>query len=246
MRANRANWDARTPVHAASEFYATGRRDPSGWFAPFEWDDLGDLAGREQVHLQCHLGIEAIGLARRGARVVGLDFSGAAVVEARRIAAEEGVDVDYVQADVRDAVEHLGAGGFDVVYTGKGALCYLPDLPRWAAVVRDLLVPGGFACIVEFHPLLNSLEPSPGPGEGPELLLRHDYLEGRGAIERDATHTYTDGPALTSATVAYEWMHSLGEVVTTLAEAGLRIDRLTETDTLPWPRWPHMVRTGSG
>ncbi|MGM1061431.1 class I SAM-dependent methyltransferase [Saccharothrix sp. Mg75] len=246
VRANRANWDARTPVHAASEFYAIGRRDPQGWFAPFEWDAFGDLAGRELVHLQCHIGIETLAPARRGARVTGLDFSAASVEEARRIAAEEGVGIDYVHADVHDAVAHLGAGRFDVVYTGKGALCYLPDLARWAEVLVGLLKPGGFVHIAEFHPLLNALGPEPGPGEGPELLLRHDYLEGRGATMSDSTHTYTDGPALGSDTVSYEWMHSIGEVVTALVRAGLRIDALIETDTLPWPRWPHMVRTSGG
>jgi SAM-dependent methyltransferase len=246
VRANQANWDARTPVHVASEFYAVGRSDPQGWFAPFEWVELGDLAGRELAHLQCHIGIETIGLARRGARVTGLDFSAAAVAEARRIAAEEDAEIDYVHADVHDAAARLGDERFDIVYTGKGALCYLPDLPRWAATVVDLLKPGGFVYIAEFHPLLNALGPKPGPGEGPELLLRHDYLEGRGAIERDATFTYTDGPALASDTVSYEWAHSLGEVVTTLVRAGLRIDSLTETELLPWPRWPQMTRTDSG
>ncbi|MFD1146454.1 class I SAM-dependent methyltransferase [Saccharothrix hoggarensis] len=246
VRANQANWDARTPVHVASEFYAVGRRDPQRWFAPFEWAALGDLAGREVAHLQCHIGTETIALARRGAHVTGLDFSAAAVAEARRIAAEEGVEIDYVQADVHDAVERLGAARFDVVYTGKGSLCYLPDLPRWAATVADLLTPGGFVYVAEFHPLLNALGPKPEPGEGPELLLRHDYLEGRGAIERDATYTYTDGPALTTATVAYEWMHSIGEVVTALVRAGLRIHDQTESDLLPWPRWERMTRTDSG
>ncbi|MCE6996117.1 class I SAM-dependent methyltransferase [Saccharothrix sp. S26] len=246
VRANQANWDARTPVHAASEFYAIGRRDPHGWFAPFEWHDLGDLAGREVVHLQCHIGIETIALARQGARVTGLDFSTAAVAEARRIAAEEGVSIEYVRADVHDAVAHLGSGRFDVVYTGKGALCYLPDLPRWAATVAELLKPGGFAYIAEFHPVLTALGTSPGPDDGPELLLRHDYLEGRGAVVRDSTYTYTDGPALTSATASYEWRHSLGELVTTLVRAGLRIDSLTETDELPWPRWARMTRAESG
>ncbi|MFI9011543.1 class I SAM-dependent methyltransferase [Actinosynnema sp. NPDC053489] len=246
VAANRANWDARTPVHVASEFYSVGRRDPGEWFAPFEWAALGDLAGRELVHLQCHLGTETVALARRGARVTGLDFSARAVAAARRIAADERVEVEYVEADVHDAVGRLGAGRFDVVYTGKGALCYLPDLPRWAAVVVDLLKPGGFVLVVEFHPLLTAFGPSPAPGEGPELLLRHDYLEGRGAVERDSTHTYTDGPALTAATVSYEWAHSLGEVVTALVRAGLRIDELTESELLPWPRWARMTRTGSG
>ncbi|MBP2338183.1 SAM-dependent methyltransferase [Saccharothrix coeruleofusca] len=244
--ANRRNWDARTPIHVASRFYGIGTRDPLGWFAPFEWADLGELAGREVAHLQCHLGVETMAFAIRGARTTGLDFSANAVAEARRIAAEAGLPVEYVHADVHDAAAALGTGRFDVVYTGKGALCYLPDLRRWADVVLGLLKPGGLLYIAEFHPLLTSLGPSPAPGDTPDLLLRHDYLEGRGAIEHDGTHTYTDGPPLASDPVNYEWAHGLGEVVTSLVAAGFRVDRLTESELLPWPRWPRMVRTDSG
>ena len=197
MRANQANWDARTPVHLASRFYGLDQDlDPARWFASFEWDDLGELSGRDVLHLQCHLGTETIAFARRGARAVGLDFSAASVAAARDVAARAGLDVDYVRANVYDAEQALAGRRFDVVYTGKGALCYLPDLARWADVVARLLRPGGHLYIVEFHPLLNSLGPKPAPGEGPELLLRHDYLGGRGAVHRDATHTYTDGPAV--------------------------------------------------
>lgn len=247
MRANQANWDARTPVHLASRFYGLDRDlDPERWFAPFEWTDLGDLAGRDVLHLQCHLGTETIALARRGARAVGLDFSAASVAAARDLAGKAGADITYVEANVYDAVEALGRERFDVVYTGKGALCYLPDLPRWAGVVAELLRPGGLLYIVEFHPLLNSLGPKPAPGEGPELLLRHDYLGGGGPVHRDATHTYTDGPAVEGATDSFEWMHGIGEVVTALDEAGLTVRRLRESDELPWQRWPQMVRTPSG
>lgn len=137
MRANQANWDARTPVHLASRFYGLDQDlDPERWFAPFEWEDLGELAGRDVLHLQCHLGTETIALARRGARAVGLDFSEASVAAATGIAAKAGADVTYVQANVYDAVEALDGRLFDVVYTGKGALCYLPDLDRWAEVRR--------------------------------------------------------------------------------------------------------------
>jgi SAM-dependent methyltransferase len=244
--ANQANWDARTPIHVASEFYGLGTRDSAGWFADFEWADLGDLHGRELAHLQCHLGVETMAFPRRGARTTGLDFSENAVREARKAARDANVEVEYVRSDVYDAVDALGAAKFDVVYTGKGALCYLPDLPRWAAVVAELLKPGGFLYIAEFHPLLNALGPTPPPGAGPELLLHHDYLEGRGAIERDATRTYTDGPPLETATTAYEWMHGLGDVITTLVGAGLVIERLTESELLPWPRWDRMVRDPGG
>ncbi|WP_328833205.1 class I SAM-dependent methyltransferase [Streptomyces sp. NBC_00252] len=247
MRANQANWDARTPVHLASRFYGLdGDPDPERWFASFEWDDLGDLTGRDVLHLQCHLGTETLAFAQRGARATGLDFSEASVTAANDIAAKAGLDVGYVQSNVYDAAEALGQRQFDVVYTGKGALCYLPDLPRWADIVAQLLRPGGLLYIVEFHPLLNALGPKPAPDEGPELLLRHDYLSGGGPVHRDATFTYTDGPAVTGATDSYEWMHGIDEVINALTTAGLNIRRLRESDELPWPRWPQMVRTETG
>ncbi|WP_216896900.1 class I SAM-dependent methyltransferase [Nocardia alni] len=243
MLANRRNWDARTPIHAASAFYGV---PAECWFASFEWDDLGPLGGRDLVHLQCHLGTETVAFAERGARTVGLDFSEQAVQQARGIADRQGIHVDYVRADVYDAVGELGDSRFDVVYTGKGALCYLPDLDHWAGVIAELLRPGGLLYLVEFHPVLTSLAPKPDPGAGPELVLRHDYLEGRGAIEHDGTHTYTDGPALpVGATRGYEWAHGLGEVVTALVGAGLIVTRLRETEQLPWPRWERMVRDES-
>lgn len=243
MRTNEANWDARTPIHVESRFYGLdGSRPPAGWFAPFEWDDLGEIRGHDLVHLQCHLGTETIEFARRGARTTGLDFSGESIRYARQIARRHGAEVDYVRANVYDATTALGRQRYDAVYTGKGAVCYLPDPPAWASVVADLLRPGGRLYLVEFHPVLQSLSPKPAPGEGQELLLRHDYLEGRGAIERDATHTYTDGPALTTNTTAYEWTHGLGEVITALVEAGLTITLVRETDLLPWRRWDGMVR----
>ncbi|WP_414170311.1 class I SAM-dependent methyltransferase [Streptoverticillium reticulum] len=247
LRANARNWDARTPVHVASDFYGLdGARSPDGWFAPFEWDDLGDLHGRDVLHLQCHLGVETQAFAGRGAAsTVGLDFSGASVTEARRLAAEAGREAEFVRADVHRAVEALGGRRFDVVYTGKGALCYLPDLHRWAEVVRDLLRPGGMLYVVEFHPLLNALGPVPVPGEH-ELLLRHDYLEGRGPVRRDSSHTYTDGPPLQGDTVSYEWRHGVGEVVGAATAAGLAVDVLRETDLLPWRRFAAMEPAGGG
>lgn len=236
-----ANWDERTPIHAASRFYDVGTKAPDSWFAAYEWADLGDLTGQDVLHLQCHLGTETAAFASRGARrVVGLDISEAAVAEARRSAT---APISYVRANVYDAVTALEKERFDVVYTGKGALCYLPDLPRWAGVVAELLRPGGLVYIVEFHPVLVSLGLV---ASGPGLTLRKDYLEGRGAQLRDGTHTYTDGPALTRNTEVYEWAHGLGDVVNALLGAGLHITSLRESDEIPWPRWPDMIPTGTG
>src|ERR1700754_2224949 len=99
MTANERNWDARAPIHAHSEFYGIGDRDPVSWFAPFEWDDLGPLDGREVAHLQCHLGVETMAFALKGARTTGLDFSNVSVREAQRIASQASLAIEYVQAD---------------------------------------------------------------------------------------------------------------------------------------------------
>ncbi|TDV45450.1 methyltransferase family protein [Actinophytocola oryzae] len=247
MSANEANWDQRTPVHLASSFYGVdGSREPESWFAGYEWEDLGELRGTDLAHLQCHLGVETVALARRGARVVGLDFSTESVLGARDVAERFGADVSYVRANVYDAVAAFGGRDFDVIYTGKGALCYLPDLPAWADVVFALLRPGGFVYLVEFHPLLYSLGVVPPADGAGEPLLRFDYLAGRGVEKRDATRTYTDGPALTSARVAYEWRHGIGDVVTALAAAGLTIEVLREDGALPWPRFGDMARGEDG
>ncbi|OBG29691.1 methyltransferase type 12 [Mycobacterium sp. 852002-51057_SCH5723018] len=246
MTANERNWDARTPIHVSSEFYGIHERDPMSWFAPFEWRDLGQLEGRELVHLQCHLGAETMAFALKGAHTTGLDFSGASVREAQRVAREAALPIEYVQADVYDAAEVLGTDRFDIVYTGKGALCYLPDLNAWAHGVARLLKPGGFLYLAEFHPLLNALGPTQKPCAPDGLVIHYDYLGGRGAVKRDSTHSYTDGPPLAGDTLHYEWAHGVGDVVTAIAQSGLAIERLTETSHLPWRRWPMMERTDNG
>jgi len=242
VAANEADWDARAPLHAASRFYS---QPAEFWFADYEWEDLGPLEGRDVLHLQCHLGTETIAFARRGARTTGLDLSARSLDEARQIAADAGVEVDYVHANVYDAVEAVQGRRFDVVYTGKGALCYLPDLEHWARVVRDLLKPGGALYVVEFHPLLNAMRPVSLPGESDDLIIRADYLEGRGPIAHDSTVTYT-GDAVPGRQRSYEWMHGLGEVVTTLAATGFHVTSLRESEVLQWPRWPRMKQTAEG
>jgi 2-polyprenyl-3-methyl-5-hydroxy-6-metoxy-1,4-benzoquinol methylase len=137
---NQAWWDERVPIHVASDFYALDEflADPNAsGLRRFEIEEVGDVAGRELVHLQCHFGIDTLSWARRGANVTGLDFSAAAVGAATDAAARAGLGdrARFVVADVYDAVEALGRRTFDVVYTGLGALTWLPDVPRWAEVV---------------------------------------------------------------------------------------------------------------
>ncbi|MFJ6671169.1 class I SAM-dependent methyltransferase [Actinosynnema sp. NPDC091369] len=237
---NRANWEDRVRVHAVSEFYdLDGVRAGSSTLRPFEVAEVGDVTGRTMVHLQCHMGADTLSWARRGARVTGLDFSPAAVETARALAVDTGLAdrARFVVSDVYSARETLPDERFDVVYTGIGALVWLPDLTRWARVVADLLVDGGFLYLAEFHPLAELL------GEDGRTL-HHDYFDTEGRTW-DEPHTYTDGPRLTS-TRSVQWQHPLGEVVTALAEAGLRLDFLREHEHTLFRRYPVLEPTGTG
>ena len=184
---NRANWDERAPAHAVSEGYAVRRlvSDPAALSGVVEFDRplLGDIAGLRGVHLQCHIGTDTLSLHRLGARMSGLDFSPAALHEARALAAEAGAEIDYVESTVDGAVAAFGAGGFDLVYTGIGALCWLPRIRDWAQTVATLLRPGGRLFIREGHPMLWAMADPAGP-ESP-VAVGYTYFEQPDAVVWD-------------------------------------------------------------
>ena len=168
---NRANWDDRVAAHVASADYAVRRFvDDPGFISGvvrFDVPLLGDVRGLRGVHLQCHIGTDTVSLARLGASMTGLDFSAPAVAAAAELAAATGADARFVQSDVYAAADVLPAGSFDVVYTGIGALCWLPDIRRWALVVAALLRPGGRLFIRDEHPMLFTIE---DPREAPDYV----------------------------------------------------------------------------
>jgi SAM-dependent methyltransferase len=234
---NRASWDERVPIHVRSRMYDVegfkqGADPLKG--RPFEPEEMGDVSGKRLVHLQCHFGLDTFGWARRGARVTGLDFSAPAVEQARALAAEVGLEADFVQANLYDAIEALGGRRFDIVYTGRGALCWLPDIHGWARIVAALLVPGGFLYLSEFHPLHEILAVD-------ELVVRHDYFHGE-PKRWDEPGDYADATAVTENNVTFEWTHGLGEVVSSLIEAGLRIEFLHEFEYTGFQRFPFLER----
>jgi SAM-dependent methyltransferase len=232
---NRANWDERVHAHTASPDYAVSRlvSDPAflSDVVRFDLPRLGDIAGLRGVHLQCHIGTDTVSLARLGASMTGLDFSAPAVEAARELAASTGADATFVQAEVYAAPDVLGRGGFDLVYTGIGALCWLPDIRRWAEVAGALLRPGGRLFIREGHPVLWALDDERDDGL---LVVRYPYFEQAEPLVFDAGGTYVETDAVFTHTVTHEWNHGLGEIITALLDAGLSITALTEHDSVPW------------
>jgi SAM-dependent methyltransferase len=236
---NRANWDERAPAHARSPDYAVQRfiEDPDYLSGVVRFDRplLGDIRGQRAVHLQCHIGTDTVSLSRLGAQMSALDFSAPALEEGRRLAAATGAEVEFVQADLYDAVATLGAGRFDLVYTGIGALCWLPDIDRWAEVVCELLAPGGRLFVREGHPMLWTLEDVRPDGL---LVVEHPYFEHTEPV------VYTDGGSYVETDTAFRhntshsWNHGLGETLTALLSRGLRLTGFAEHESIPWQAFP--------
>ncbi|MCB2222862.1 MAG: methyltransferase [Actinobacteria bacterium] len=244
--ANRRNWDDRVPIHLGSEEYAVERfvADPGHLSSVVEFDRevLGDVAGLRLLHLQCHFGKDTLSWARLGAEVTGVDFSERAVAEARRLAERSGVPGRFVTAEVYDAGEALAGERFDVVYTGVGAINWLPDIAGWARVAAGLLDPGGRLYVREGHPVLWSLD---WREDDDELSIRFPYFETRDPVEWVEDHTYAGEGTLANPT-QYEWNHGIGEIVTAVLDAGLEVRMLREHRELEWQGLPHMEEGPDG
>jgi len=239
LEINRRNWDERVAIH---------RRDRTGTYGidalrktgpaldGIEAAELGPIAGKSVVHLQCHFGVDTLALARLGATVTGLDFSPAAIAAARELAREVGISARFVEGNVYDA-PRLVDERFDLVFVTWGALCWLPDVAAWAAVVAAMLKPGGQLYLAEGHPGIMPLEEEDG-----RLVFRHAWRQAPDAPLRFETPiTYTGDPDLLTNKETREWTHPLSAVVGGLLAAGLRLDFLHEHETLPWRAFPMMV-----
>ena len=235
FEANRAMWDERVAIHVGSRFY-----DVAGFMAgrdtlrPFELAEVGDVAGKTLVHLQCHFGQDTLSWARHGARVSGLDFSEPAVETARRLAAELGIEADFVAANVYDAASAFAGRQFDIVYTGLGALIWLPDITPWAETVAALVKAGGHFYLSEFHPFADVMAEE-------KLEVAYPYFSAQPQVW-DEPGSYTDSDVVTTSNLNYEWVHPISEVVTALITAGLQLEFLHEHDYTLFQRWPFLEK----
>jgi SAM-dependent methyltransferase len=237
---NKANWDERAPAHAASKNYGVDRfvDDPTHLSSVVRFDlpRLGDVTGLRGVHLQCHIGTDTLSLARLGARMSGLDFSSASLEQARSLASRMGVEADFHEAEVYDAVSVFGPESFDLVYTGVGALCWLPSIARWAKVVADLLRPGGRLFIRDGHPMLWALDETVNPP-----VLRYPYFSQDEPLVFDDSTTYVETDVKFSNNVTHSWNHGLAEIVTALMDNGMRLTQFVEHNSVPWCPFPGLM-----
>jgi SAM-dependent methyltransferase len=243
---NLANWNSRVKHHEQGYALDLFRADPThlSGVVRFDLPRLGDIAGLDVVHLQCHIGTDTLSLARLGARsVTGLDFSAPALEVAARLAADCGAQIDYVESELYRAVDILGDARFDLVYTGIGALCWLPDIHRWGQIVASLLRPGGRLFMREGHPMLWTLA---DPRPDGLVVVEFPYFETEGVHFSEPISYVDHDEPLTSPDIVH-FNHGLSEVITALMDAGLSLTSIEEHDTVPWnPLGTAMEDAGGG
>ncbi|MFD0559600.1 methyltransferase family protein [Stackebrandtia endophytica] len=240
QRLNRAMWDERVPIHLASPYYdLKSFRDNPDSLRDFEPDQLGDVTGKSLLHLQCHIGLDTLSWAGHGAQVTGLDFSPAATAAAQNLADEIGVAAEFVTSDVYEAPAALDGRRFDIVYTGIGALCWLPDINRWAQTVAELLNDDGVLYLVEFHPAGDILDDATGSH------IVGDYFNDEAAVY-EYNGTYADTASRTRHNLQVMFSHTLGSVLTAVADAGLRLELFTEYPYTLFRRFENLHADESG
>ena len=186
------------------------------------------------LHVQCHLGFDSISLARRGARVTGVDFSATALAKGVGLARRAGVDVEWVESDATDLPAALSER-FDLAYATVGVICWIGDLAAWMRSVHGTLRPGGRLVLLDSHPLstmIESIEP---------LALDFPYANERPYVYATAD-SYAQGAGPVPAGEAVNYAHSLAAVANPAGAAGFRIVGLDELMESSFEHPPGRVR----
>lgn len=242
LRANKKLWDNLTPIHEKSDFYdMESFLNGKCTIEKIDVRELGDVSGKILLHLQCHFGQDTISWARRGAKVTGADFSEEAISLARSLADRLNIDAQFVCCNIYDLPEHL-TGQFDIVYTSGGVLNWLPDLAGWGKIAAHFLKPGGKFYVREFHPsayIFADDEHETAP------RVHYPYFRTDQPLRFDDQGSYADRDADTR-NVNYEWPHSMGEIVNSLIDAGLRINFLHEFPFSSYRSHPFMKKQPDG
>ncbi|WP_461534893.1 class I SAM-dependent methyltransferase [Spongorhabdus nitratireducens] len=228
---NQAAWDKRTRVHVTSRFYdVEGFLAGNNTLTEIETSELKDIAGKSLLHLQCHFGLDTLSWARLGAKVTGVDLSPLAIEQANQLRDKAQLNAEFVCTDVYDFGEN-NTTQYDIVFTSFGAICWLPDINRWAKTVASALKPGGRFYMAEFHPVY-------------DLVAGYDYFH-QDQADVDEEGTYTENCSGETSTLM-TWGHPLSDVINALIQAGIMIEQLNEFPFSPYNCFENMEQRETG
>lgn len=217
---NRLAWDEIAEVRhmkqQAAEFFARG----GSTLSKEVLEKSGDVRGLSLCHLQCATGEDTLSWANQGATATGIDISPIQIDLATKKAEAAGLSVRFIASDIYALPNKLFEEKFDLVFTGGGALVWLPDLQEWGRIIARLLKPSGRLIVDEEHPLAGCMEVQDG-----QVKIVDDYFGRKPEVFMGWTH-FAGGEHAKEQKYEFTW--PLGDIVTALARAGLRIELLEE------------------
>jgi SAM-dependent methyltransferase len=244
VRTNREHWTELVRIHTEqpSAYYDIARFKAGGLsLRTLEREEVGDVRGKRLLHLQCHFGLDTLSWARLGATATGLDFCEEAIARARQLAAETALEAEFVCGDVDQLADGIGRT-FDIVFTSYGTTTWLPDLGRWASLIAHSLRPGGMFYIIDGHPFSMCVNNDDDPSV---LKVASSYFHQPEPARYESDGDYAV-PNARPTSPCYEWTHGLGEIVTALTTAGLRIEFLHEFPCCDYEYLENMHRDEHG
>jgi len=240
LETNRELWEEWTDINARSKMYnLEGFKQGVNKIDPLILSEVGDVTGKSMLHMQCHFGMDTLSWARLGAKVTGADFSPKAVQLAESLAAELNIPARFVCCDIYDLPAHL-QGQFDIVFASYGVLTWLPDFPRWMKVAADFLKPGGMFYLADGHPSSWIFDEYADTWD-----IQYPYFQ-KEPMTCEDSGSYADRDPENKTMTSYQWQHTLGEIVTSICDNGLRLDYLHEFGFVEFQAHPTLVDDGRG
>ena len=206
---------------------------------PIERANLGDLNKwcDTAIHLQCASGRDTLSLLNEGAkRAIGVDISDVHIENAKALASATNANATWYRCDVLDTPRELDESA-DLVYTGRGALCWIHDIDSWSRVVARLLKPGGVFHLYDDHPLTWLFD----QGERDLAFTNLDYF-GCSMSDKGWGAEYIGdlGKPIEEMAIKHERLWPLAVVVQALIDSGLTIEILGEYNDEYWNPFPHL------
>ena len=236
---NKATWNEKVKVHSKSDMYdLEAFKKGKSSLMKYELESLGDVKGKSLLHLQCHFGQDTLSWSRLGAKCVGVDISDEGIKLAQQLNEELDLDAEFMCCNVLDTSDYIKEK-FDIIFTSYGTIGWLPDLIPWAKMIAERMKKGGTFYIVEFHPIVWMFDYTSG-----KPIMKYSYKQDE-VIYEEYKGTYANQSS-NMISKEYGWNHGLGEIISSLTEAGLCIDYLKEHDESPYNVLPSLIKTKSG
>lgn len=222
---NRKLWNELTNVHMkGSSFY------PIDEFLKgkivlknIEKTEVGDVKGKDLLHLQCHFGMDTLSWARLGANVTGVDISDEAIEQAKKLSTAINVEADFLRSDILELEGKINKK-YDIVFASYGALYWIPNLKKWMQIASSYLKENGFIYIIDGHSIGDWLNRC----DLEKSILNHkfSYFD-RSTQKYETTQDYAD-PTFKSKASEFGWHYTLSDLINAISSAGLMIDHFNE------------------